>query len=121
MSPDICRLAPMQMTDTLGRVLMVFLADPTAPQYGYELMKAAGVKSGTLYPMLKRLLDDGIVIAEWESGSPTPGGRPPRRYYKLTGEGVRQARSALAEHRSTSQAAEPTRRGFTRSPAPGMA
>ncbi|MFD1152236.1 PadR family transcriptional regulator [Saccharothrix hoggarensis] len=110
----------MQVTDTLSRVLKAFLCDPAKPQYGYELMKAADVKSGTLYPMLKRLLDDGIVVAEWESASPTPGGRPPRRYYKLTGEGVRQARVALAEHGTDRRPAGMAWPDFGPSPATGL-
>lgn len=94
----------------------MFLADPAAPRYGYDLMKSAGIKSGTLYPMLKRLLDEGIVVAEWEAEAPTPGGRPPRRYYKLTGEGVRTARIELAEY-----TARPDTGTLTWSPALGTA
>jgi DNA-binding PadR family transcriptional regulator len=86
----------VKLTGPLERVLRVFLADVSAPRYGYDLMKAARLPSGTLYPMLARLQDEGLVTAEWE---PSPGdgsGRPPRKYYQLTGEGARVARLQLA-------------------------
>jgi PadR family transcriptional regulator len=82
------------MTGPLKRVLGVFLADPTSRRYGYDLMKAAGLPSGTLYPMLARLQDEGLVTSEWEPSAADPG-RPPRKYYQLTGEGVRIARREL--------------------------
>ncbi len=52
-------------------------------------MKAAGLPSGTLYPMLARLEDQKLVTSAWET--PQAGGDRPRRYYQLTGEGIRVA------------------------------
>src|SRR5580693_1516257 len=51
----MCRVECMRMTGPLERVLGAFLADPAAPRYGYDLMKAARLPSGTLYPLLARL------------------------------------------------------------------
>lgn len=90
----------MKLTAALERVLQAFLADPSAHRYGYDLMRAARLPSGTLYPMLARLQAQGLVAAEWESrpdGDAEAGGRPPRKYYRLTAEGVRVARLELAE------------------------
>jgi|SRR5579862_4530707 len=87
----------MKMTGPLARVLRVFLADVSAPRYGYDLMKAARLPSGTLYPMLARLQDEGLVAAEWEQQREDAAGRPPRKFYQLTGEGVRVARLELAQ------------------------
>jgi PadR family transcriptional regulator PadR len=87
----------MKMTGPLERVLRVFLADVSAPRYGYDLMKAARLPSGTLYPMLARLQDEGLVAAEWEQQREDAAGRPPRKFYQLTGEGVRVARLELAQ------------------------
>ena len=87
----------MKLTGPLERVLHVFLADVSAHHYGYDLMKAARLPSGTLYPMLARLEDEGLVTSEWESRQPGAGGRPPRKYYRLTGEGARVARLQLAQ------------------------
>ncbi len=87
----------MKLTGPLRRVLGVFLADVSARHYGYDLMKAAQLSSGTLYPMLARLQDQGLLTSAWEPQARDTGGRPPRRYYQLTGEGVRVARLELAQ------------------------
>jgi PadR family transcriptional regulator len=94
----------MRLTRPLERLLRVLLADPSAPRYGYDLMKATGLASGTLYPMLARLQTQGLVAAAWEpqpaeaAGQPADAaGRPPRKYYWLTGEGARAARYQLAQ------------------------
>jgi PadR family transcriptional regulator, regulatory protein PadR len=92
----MCSLALVKMTGPLERVLRVLLADPTALHYGYDLMKAARLPSGTLYPMLARLQQEGLVNSEWEEQRPEAGGRPPRRYYRLTAEGALVARLELA-------------------------
>lgn len=86
------------MTEPLQRVLRAFLEDPAAPRYGYDLMKAAELPSGTLYPMLARLEDQKLVTSAWET--PQAGGERPRRYYQLTGEGIRVARLELARVRA---------------------
>ena len=86
----------MKLTGPLERVLRVLTADPTAPQYGYDLMKAAKLPSGTLYPMLARLQDEGLVTARWEARPADGTGRPPRKYYQLTADGARIARVELA-------------------------
>ena len=86
----------MKLTGPLERVLRVLMTDPAAPHYGYDLMKAARLASGTLYPMLARLQQEGLVDSEWEAPRPDPGGRPPRKYYRLTAEGQRVAGLELA-------------------------
>jgi DNA-binding PadR family transcriptional regulator len=91
----MCSLGYVKMTGPLERVLRAFLADPAAPRYGYDLMKAAGLPSGTLYPMLSRLEAEGCVSSAWET--PTEEGQRPRKYYQLTGEGIRVARLELAQ------------------------
>jgi PadR family transcriptional regulator PadR len=83
------------MTAPLERVLRALLEDPAEPRYGYDLMKAAGLKSGTLYPLLGRLEDEKLVTSAWE----TPGqdGQRPRKYYRLTAVGAEVARLELAQ------------------------
>lgn len=61
-------------------------------RHGYELMKEAGLLSGTLYPLLMRMTDQGLVEAEWRA--PAKPGRPPRHVYRLTAAGVAFAHSA---------------------------
>ena len=54
-------------------------------RHGYDLMTQAGVKSGTLYPLLMRLEAQGLLEARWIE-SPQVG-RPPRHVYRLTEPG----------------------------------
>jgi PadR family transcriptional regulator, regulatory protein PadR len=102
----------MKLTGPLERVLRAFLADPAAPRYGYDLMKASGLPSGTLYPMLSRLQDEGLVSSAWEPAE--AGGRPPRRYYRLTDEGIETGRQELARADSARRGARATTRGTAR-------
>jgi DNA-binding PadR family transcriptional regulator len=76
--------------------LAVLLEDPQMGRYGLDLMRAAGQSSGTLYPILARLLVAGWVRADWEDVDPAVSGRPARRYYLLTAEGEVVARAELA-------------------------
>ena len=72
--------------------LLRLLSDrPLEWRHGYELMKQAGLLSGTLYPLLMRMGDQGLVEAQWQE--PTQPGRPPRHAYRLTAKGLELARS----------------------------
>ncbi len=90
----------MRLTIPVAKVLSALLAEPGAPRYGLDLMRLTGLPSGTLYPVLHRLQDAGWLAADWEDVDPVTAGRPARRYYRLTGEGIRSARLALAELRA---------------------
>lgn len=67
------------------------------PKYGYQIIqemreKSEGIfllKDGTLYPILYRLEDDGLVVSRW---SEPEGKQVPRKYYEITGEGARTLR-----------------------------
>jgi DNA-binding PadR family transcriptional regulator len=61
-------------------------------RHGYELMKETGLLSGTLYPLLMRMTEQGLVEAEWRE--PEQPGRPARHAYRLTAAGVAFARAA---------------------------
>ncbi len=69
-------------------------ADPAAWRHGYLLAKQTGLQSGTLYPILIRLAERGLVEACWEDGQ--PAGRPRRHLYRLSPDGLAAARAALA-------------------------
>ena len=75
-------------------VLASLAADPASWQHGYVLAKQTGLRSGTLYPILIRLAERGLVEACWEDGQ--PAGRPRRHLYRLSSEGLAAARAALA-------------------------
>jgi len=72
-------------------VLGAFMLHPQAWRHGYDLSRDLGLKSGTLYPLLMRLSDQGLLEAEWRP-SVRPG-RPPRHAYRLTAAGAAYARS----------------------------
>ncbi len=74
-------------------VLQALLADPASWRYGYELAQEVVLKAGSLYPILIRLAERGLLEASWETPSDEPSGRPPRHLYRLTGEGRELARS----------------------------
>jgi len=76
-------------------ILAALLHDITRPQYGLEMAKAAGLPSGTIYPILARLEREGWVESEPEDIDASAAGRRPRRYYRLTGAGSRVARAEI--------------------------
>ena len=76
-------------------VLAVLCAEPARWRHGYEIAKETGLKSGTLYPILVRLADRGLLEASWEDEQ--PAGRPRRHLYRLTADGLAEANSALAQ------------------------
>jgi DNA-binding PadR family transcriptional regulator len=82
-----------RLTRTTTRALAAFLETPRSWRYGYELMKLAELSSGTLYPLLARLTEDGWLEARWEE-SELPG-KPARQLYRLTSTGRAEARLAL--------------------------
>ncbi len=68
-------------------VLAELLGTPDEGRYGYDLAKATGVASGTLYPILMRLEQRGLLEARWEIGE-----QRPRHVYRLTADGIAAAR-----------------------------
>jgi PadR family transcriptional regulator PadR len=74
-------------------VLAVLCETPAAWRHGYDLAKQTGLKSGTLYPILIRLADRGLLEASWENER--PAGRPRRHRYRLTADGLTVAEAAI--------------------------
>ena len=74
-------------------LLEAMAARPREWSHGYDIMKRTGLLSGTLYPLLMRLSDQGLVEAEWRE--PAQPGRPARHAYRLTAAGLAFARAAL--------------------------
>jgi PadR family transcriptional regulator PadR len=83
-------------------VLASLLADADSWHYGYDLSKATGLKSGTLYPILMRLDAHGWLEARWEDAPPP--GKPPRHLYKLTARGLQEAPAMLPSAAETARA-----------------
>ena len=87
------------MTFQVQKVLSVLLRDPSAEQYGFEILKASGVSSGSVYPILARLEKAGWVTSAWEDIDESLAGRRRRRYYRLTAFGLDKSRRLLEETR----------------------
>src|SRR4030095_15524696 len=73
-------------------VIAALAMSPSTWRHGYELAKQTGLKSGTLYPILIRLADRGLVEAQGEDEQPQ--GRPRRHLYRLTAAGLASADAA---------------------------
>jgi PadR family transcriptional regulator, regulatory protein PadR len=58
--------------------------------HGYELSRITGLKSGTLYPILVRLHDEGWLEAKWEPSHEQS--RPPRHLYRITAAGSSESK-----------------------------
>jgi PadR family transcriptional regulator PadR len=72
-----------------GALVLATLSQLRSAQYGYSLRQALAeqgmpIEEGTLYPLLRRLEEQGLLASDWriEDG-------PPRRYYKLNSKGTR--------------------------------
>jgi len=87
-------------------VLLALAADPAQWRYGYDLATQVQLKSGSLYPILVRLADRGLLETAWEQGQ---GSRPPRHLYRLTSAG-REFVAALPAVRHPQTAARPHNR-----------
>ena len=75
---------------------IVLLAVSRGVAYGFDVMDATGLQSGTVYPILRRLEAAGLVRSRWEAvTNARDEQRPPRRYYQVTGAGSRELRTAL--------------------------
>ena len=94
----ICRVASMALVRKCSRqtlaLLVALMERPRIWQHGYELSKEAGLKSGTLYPILIRLSEQDFLNSRWKDAE-RPG-RPPRHVYRLTTTGLALAREQVA-------------------------
>jgi len=79
--------------------------------YGYDLCRTLELKPGTVYPILMRLAERGLVETAWERH--VPQGRPARHLYRLSSAGaeflagVRTTRAAVADEATSTTAATP--------------
>ncbi|HEV2665874.1 MAG TPA: PadR family transcriptional regulator [Blastocatellia bacterium] len=83
-----------QPSTQTAAVLLALGEDPTAWRYGYELCQETGLKAGSMYPILMRLADRGLLETNWERDVPV--GRPPRHLYRLTDSGLELASELAA-------------------------
>ncbi len=73
-------------------------------RYGFDVMDATGLPSGTVYPILGRLDENGLVHSRWEDQHIAHGRkRPPRRYYEVTAPGKKTLERELQRIRSLAE------------------
>src|SRR5215470_5599989 len=75
-------------------VLQALAEDPGSWRYGYDLCTQLGLQAGSIYPILIRLADRGLLETSWETER-VPG-RPARHLYRLTGAGRAYAGAVAA-------------------------
>ena len=79
--------------------------------YGFDIMDATGLPSGTVYPSLRRLEQAELVISRWEEHSTAQRElRPPRKYYELTPDGDAARAEALTRYRLLERLSPATKR-----------
>jgi len=80
-------------------------------EFGFDIMDATGLTSGTVYPALDSLEEKGLLRSRWEDPRiARREGRPPRRYFKLTAAGTTALGVALDRHKSLRPVDLPGRR-----------
>ena len=86
-----------------GVLVLAVLSRLRSPQYGYSLRQALAeggmpIEEGTLYPLLRRLETQGLLVSEWNVEF-----APPRRYYRLSPDGERTFAGLADAWRAQSQ------------------
>ncbi len=102
-------MTAVRMTQVTALVLQ---AVATGHRYGFDVMDASGLASGTVYPALRRLEKAGLLTGTWEAAQEAhQGGRPPRKLYALTPAGqeaLHVGARKLAEARALFLSVSPT-------------
>ena len=76
--------------------LRVLHAVAGGTHYGFDVIDVTGLPGGTVYPALSRLQRDGLLSSSWEAVTIARSeGRPPRRYYEATEDGLQTLNDAL--------------------------
>ena len=79
----------------------VLLALADGVSYGFDIMEATGLPSGTVYPILARLESRGLAESDWEDPQAhREEGRPARRYYRITAAGRSELAAGLERFRA---------------------
>ena len=89
-------------------VIEALAQEPAVWRYGYDLCQQLGMKAGSMYPILMRLADRGMLETTWATEAEP--GRPPRHLYRLTGTGLALA-GQLAAAATTAAPLQPRARG----------
>jgi DNA-binding PadR family transcriptional regulator len=84
--------------------LFVLQAVAQGHRFGFDIMDATALPSGTVYPALRRLEATGLVRSSWERDDEArKANRPRRRNYQLTKLGREQLVEAEARYRAVAR------------------
>lgn len=80
-----------------GSVVLACLLVLRTPDYGYALLEALAAKgfavdANTLYPLLRRLESQGLLVSEWNTEESRP-----RKFYRTSNDGAALAELLLAD------------------------
>jgi PadR family transcriptional regulator len=80
-----------------GTVVLACLLALRVPEYGYALLKrldTAGIPSdaNTIYPLLRRLEDRGLLVSEWNTDDSRP-----RKFYRTSRAGTELAKQLMTD------------------------
>jgi PadR family transcriptional regulator PadR len=83
-----------------GSLVLAVLTQLRGEQYGYTLRKALAehgmtIDEGTLYPLLRRLESQGLLVSEWREEE-----KRNKRFYRLSSDGKLILKQLLAEWKS---------------------
>ena len=83
-----------------GSLVLAVLTQLRGEQYGYTLRKALAehgmaIDEGTLYPLLRRLETQGLLVSEWREEE-----KRNKRFYRLSPDGKLILKQLLAEWKS---------------------
>lgn len=85
--------------------------------YGFDVMDATGLPSGTVYPALRRMEASGLVRSAWEDAAiAQQEQRPPRKYYEITRSGQLALADAVKRYRLADRPAAHARKPSTAKP-----
>ncbi len=100
----------MRRTSAVVQVAAALMERPADRHWGYDLSKRAGVRSGVLYPVLRRMSEEGWLVDGWEEPGEERAKRPPRRYYEITDRGASELGALLASARADARPTSPQMR-----------
>ena len=83
-----------------GSLILAVLTQLRSEQYGYTLRKSLAehgmeIDEGTLYPLLRRLESQGLLVSEWREEE-----KRNKRFYTLSADGKLILKQLLAEWKS---------------------
>ena len=92
---------------------LVLAALAAGRHHGFDIMDATDLPSGTVYPILRRLDEEGLVRSRWErEATARREQRPTRRYYELTAAGNARLDDARARYRALGAIAPHLEKGW---------